>query len=76
MSNIEPQLLNATDSMKYLGIKSTATFYKLVGKGFIPIHQPDRSIRPMYWKKDLDDYIRSHRHTAGSNISTRLIAIQ
>jgi hypothetical protein len=67
MSKIESQLLSAIDAMSYLGIKRKK-FYKLVGMGFIPIHQPDPSIRPMYWKQDLDNYIRSHRHTVGYNI--------
>ncbi len=73
MPHIETQLYNAVDAMKYLGIKSTATFYKLIGMGFIPIHQPDQSIRPMYWKQDLDNYIRSNRHTVGSNISIKRV---
>ena len=69
MPKIEPQLLNATESMKYLGIKSTATFYKIVGKGLIPIHQPDQSFRPMYRVKDIDNYINNYCHTIGEKIS-------
>ena len=71
MTSIEKQLFNATDAMQYLGIKSTATFYKLVGMGLIPVVQPCPKIRPQYWIKDLDNYIRNNRHTLGINISIK-----